>query len=219
MPIAFVVGQRICLAAERGPKEIKKELFTLRGLCQRQRASKKFRNQLGHQLYDQACAVLETIGVSSSGPYNYETLQNLCIQHHYNCVIFSNLLAKPKLCLPYEQPKLSWPTIFLKEVSSLNPAHPDQKHLHVVANPDQVFKPTVCRFCLKMVISTKYHRYCMSRKNCFYCKRKIAQKYDYFNVLMAKSTCDSWLEGRPLAKSLGAGKGEKCKNCNQKIYT
>ena len=46
MPIAFVVGQRICLAAEKGPQEIKKELFTLRGLCQRQRASKNFEPNL-----------------------------------------------------------------------------------------------------------------------------------------------------------------------------
>ena len=47
MPIAFVVGQRICLAAKKGPKEIKKELSTLRVLCQRQRTSKKIQYQLG----------------------------------------------------------------------------------------------------------------------------------------------------------------------------
>ena len=152
LPIAFVIGKRVCQAAVKGEKACKKEIFDLRGLCQRKKASLKHRNQIGEELLAEAKDCLDQICTKSSGPYTYATLNDLATHFKHNVVVFSQMIATPKLVLPYNQELgTDWPTIFLEEVQSLNPNSKYQKHLNCLVYPGRHFKKAaiVCLFvCL-----------------------------------------------------------------------
>ena len=221
LPIAFVIGKRVCQATVKGEKACKKEIFDLQGLCQRKKASLKHRTQIGEELLAEAKDCLDQICTKSSGPYTYETLNDLATHFKHNVVVFSQMIATPKLVLPYNQELgTDWPTIFLEEVQSLNPNSKYQKHLNCLVYPGRHFKKAaICRLCLKLVTRNLHHYFCRRRASCKGCHRRKLHDGDHFSYLMIKEFCASALVGHPCVTFLNDGRGQKCLSCDRLILT
>ena len=63
------------------------------------------------------------------------------------------------------------------------------------------------------------HMYCPRKRSCWTCGRLKLAKEDYHNVLMNRLFCDANLIGRKSVEALDGGRGQKCKTCDQRIWT